>query len=110
MLPVVMEAPATERDWEIWFFNHRDSHDRIRQRIAADTGVLLPDYPIGAVRMENFKDFLEFNSLLHTDMNLAVRAQGSDLQDLDPNDRRQLVAWSNLHWLEHQLVEQRLGL
>ena len=101
MLPVVMEAPANERDWEIWFFNHRDSHDRIRQRIAAD---------IGAVRMENFKDFLEFNSLLHTDMNLAVRAQGSDLQDLDPNDRRQLVAWSNLHWLEHQLVEQRLGL
>lgn len=41
-MPLVdlIKTPDTDQDWEQFFFNHRDSHDRIRQAIEGDGGVI----------------------------------------------------------------------
>jgi hypothetical protein len=43
-------------------------------------------------------------------MDAAVGSQSVDLQDLDPTDKNQLVAWMWSHYLEHQTAEARLAI
>lgn len=40
MLVSLISVPKNDQDWETWSFAHRDSHDRIRQAIEAQTGVI----------------------------------------------------------------------
>ena len=55
-------------------------------------------------------DWLDRNQQLHVDMDGLVGAQSVDLQDVDLQDRNQLVAWIRLHWIDHQTVETQLGI
>lgn len=40
MLVNLIQVPKSDFEWEQFFFSHRDSHDRIRQAIEAQTGVI----------------------------------------------------------------------
>lgn len=40
MLVSLLSVPKDDHDWETWTFSHRDSHDRIRQAIQAQTGAI----------------------------------------------------------------------
>lgn len=40
MLVNLLQVPKTEQDWENFLFAHRDSHDRIRQAVQAQTGTI----------------------------------------------------------------------
>ena len=59
---------------------------------------------------KRFTDFLEANSQSHIEMNSVLGVQGVDLQDVDPRNENQLIAWINLHFLEHQTAEIKLGI
>lgn len=70
----------------------------------------LPDYVIDPIPHDNVKGWIENNQNLHNDMNGQLGLQGSDLQDVDFNDQKQLQSWFYLHFIEHQSAEQALGI
>lgn len=110
MQAVLFEVPHTETEWSRWSWNHRDSHLRIIQSIAAQGGPSLTQYILDPISLDNFQQFLELNGLAHLQMNGAVGTQGAELDDLNPRDNSQLVAWIFEHAEEHRMVEDRLGL
>lgn len=107
---VLFESPNQPDAWLRWSFHHRDSHDRIRQAIAAKSGSLLFDYPIDPIDARDIGDFLQFNSQLHSDMNGALRLQSVDLLDVSFDDDAQRLAWIAQHAEEHRNAELALGI
>lgn len=110
MQAILFEVPRSETDWSRWSFSHRDSHQQIIQAIAAKGGPSLTQYILDPISMPDFQGFLERNARAHFDMNGAIGAQGAELDELDPRDTNQLVAWIYEHALEHRTAEERLGL
>ena len=109
MLCQLLNIPSTQDEWNIWSYHHRLSHQAIRQAALARS-VTLIDYEIDPVNREFITDWLDRNQQLHVDMDGLVGAQSVDLQDVDLQDRNQLVAWIRLHWIDHQTVETQLGI
>lgn len=70
----------------------------------------LPDYVIDPIPDNDLKGWIERNQELHNDMNGQLGLQGSDLQDVDFDDQKQLQSWVYLHFIEHQSAEQTLGI
>jgi hypothetical protein len=110
MLAVLLEDPRNPGDWNRWSFDHRDSHDRIRQAIMRVDGVQLTDYPVDPIDGDHIADFLQYNSQLHADMNGVLGLQSVDLLSVNFQDNNQREAWINLHYQEHFDAEQALGL
>jgi hypothetical protein len=56
------------------------------------------------------RTFLQNNLSLHTEMNTILKAQSSNLLDVDFKNAEQIASWLNLHYQEHQDAEQLLGI
>ena len=110
MLARLLNPPRSADEWQLFGFDHLDSHDRIRAAIAAQGGPALNSYQVYPIPLEQIRVFLTANQQLHIDMDSALGLQASDLQDVDLTDEHQLAAWINLHWLEHQTAERTLGI
>lgn len=110
MLASLLNIPHTDQDWQFFSWNHRLSHDRIRQKIKTTYGYSLTDYQIDPMDPNAIKDFLQNNAQLHGDMNAALRLPGIDLLDADLTKQNQKVSWFNFHYLEHYYAEQKLGV
>lgn len=110
MQAVLFEVPRTPQDWDRWGFHHRASHDQIRSAIQAKDGVNLNVYQFDPINPGDFGSFLERNTEAHTDMNGALGLPGVDLEELDPQDEKQLVGWIWRHALEHRTAEDTLGI
>lgn len=110
MLPAILNAPKTPEDWARWSFNHRSSHDLIRQAIRTQFNVDLPDYQLDPIELHQTKLFLEANQQAHTDFNGVLKLPGSDLEDINVEADRELQSWVYLHWQEHNIAERALGI
>ena len=110
MLPAIANTPRSPSQWQLWAFDHRDSHQRIIAAIQSQKGVALTPWQIEPINPNDVVSFLNNNSTLHDDMNRALGQPGSDLQDVDFKDDRQLEAWIKLHYVEHYNAETVLGI
>jgi hypothetical protein len=118
LLPRLFNEPTTLEEWHEWSFHHADSHQRIVSAIQAKSGLILPIYtlePIALTEVEEgvwrpTADWLQWNQLAHQQMDVVVNVQSADLQDADLADRNQLLSFVWVHALEHQNVEQALGI
>lgn len=110
MLANLLNPPKTSEEWLQFSFDHRDSHDRIRAAILKKYGVNLTDYIVDPMNREDPRTFLQNNSSLHSEMNSILKAQSSDLLDVDFKNAEQIASWLNLHYQEHQNAEQLLGI
>lgn len=111
MLVELITIPRSAEEWERWSWAHRSSHTAIRQKIAANGGPNLTEYAaLYPISHDRFGDFLTANSQTHIEMDAVIGAQNVDLQDVDPKDENQLIAWIQLHYLEHQTAELALGI
>jgi hypothetical protein len=59
---------------------------------------------------EDFKHFLQNNSQLHDDMNVALGLQSNNLEDADLSQQNELLAWIQFHYQEHFDAETKAGL
>jgi len=114
IMPLVdlLNVPKTDDDWQNFFFQNRDSHDRIRKAIQSQTSpaVNLTDYVVYPVSQDQIEQFLDNNQSLHSDMNGVLGLQSSDLQDVSFSDENAKIAWFYSHYLEHQSAEIELGI
>ena len=110
MLAALLNVPKTEEQWQQFSYDHRNSHDKIREAIFKQYGIRLTDYLVDPINQDNIKQFLQNNATLHTDMNSILRSQSADLLDVNPEDPQQLASWIHLNYQEHQNAEQLLGI
>ena len=110
MLSALLNVPSSKQDWDIWSYNHRISHDAIRDAIQKQKNVSLIDYQLDPISQDYLQDWLERNQQTHIEMDSAIGAQSSDLTDVDPKQQNQLVAWIWDHYQEHQTAEAALGI
>jgi hypothetical protein len=94
----------------LWQNAHRIEHQRIRQAIQDQTTVNLPDYVIDPITTNDLGNWLARHQSLHADMTSITHVQSVDLETVDFKDAKQRRAWSDLHYLEHFLVNTVLGI
>jgi hypothetical protein len=110
MLAALLNTPKSFEEWQQFARDHRDSHDRIRKAIKSKYNIELTDYIVEPLSEPSFKQFLQNNASLHTDMNGVLKSQSSDLLDVNFDDLQKLETWISLHYQEHQNAEQILGI
>lgn len=110
MLAALLNIPHSNDEWSFFSFQHKLSHDRIRQAIKAKYGYDLTEYLIDPMDPNAMQQFLQNNSQLHGDMNAALHLPGVDLLDAKLDQQNTLVSWINRHWKEHNDAEQTLGV
>lgn len=109
----LLDIPRTPQDWNKWTFNHAQEHINILEAIQAQKGVSLVQYQLDPVNFVNetaFQDFLERHQQTHIDMDGVVGLQSTDLLDTDLKDPKKLEAWIYSNWLEHNAINQALGI
>jgi hypothetical protein len=110
MLAALLNVPSRPEEWQEWSWHHRLSHSAILGAASSQKNIELTDYVIDPINLNYMTDWLERNQQMHVDMDQLVGAQAIDLTDVNLQDPRQLQSWVYLHYLDHQTVEQRLGI
>jgi hypothetical protein len=106
----LIEVPSDAAGWERFSYDNRTSHDLIRQAIQAKGGPALKDYVLEPILENDWNSWLLRHALTHEEMTGALGSLSTDLSVLDPKDPEALSNWIGVHWLEHQAVEQALGI
>lgn len=111
-LPSLLNVPSSKNDWDTWSFAHRTHHDLIRQAIFRQTNGAdnLFQYQLDPLPADEIHDWLSRNQQSHDDMNQVLGLQGVDLEGVDFKDKKQLFAWIQIHWLEHQNASLALDI
>ena len=110
MLAGLLNIPHNDDDWQKWSWDHRLSHNRIRQGVLATYKANLTDYQIDPISPNDLEQFLQNNAQLHSDMLGITGLNGIDLLDVDLSNDSQKVSWIQYHFLEHFYVESKLGV
>lgn len=101
MRAVLLEVPQNEAQWDRWSTHHKQDHDLIAQAVRQQKGINLNQYQLDPIPFNAIQQWLAWNQAAHDEMDSAIGAQGSDLEDTDLTDKRQLEAWIWLHYQEH---------
>lgn len=108
MLVSLLNVPRNKREWDEWSLAHKLHHDEIRQKILALVNINLPQYVLDPINQS--PEWLKRNAQSHNDMNGVARLQGSDLEDLDFEEKSQVESWIHTHYLEHYGMAKALGI
>ena len=96
----LLNVPRSQTDWEVFSFANRDQITAIRQAILKQYNLNLTDYQLYPINFNNFKDWLQNNEQAHQDFNSVLGLQSSDIEELNPQDEKQLTAWIYLQYQE----------
>lgn len=100
MLAGLLNVPTDPDGWNRFALTNMLAHQDIIEAIAAAGGPRLPLYPINPIFPGAILDFLQNDQKMHQDMNSTLGLAGSDLEEVDINDERQLAAWIGIHHQE----------
>ncbi len=109
-LPQILRPPETPRGWDEWTFAHLSHHQAIITAVHQAGKGTLQLYQIFPFNWRDTNDWLLQHQSMHSQMNAIFNINGSDLSVVDFQDRRQVDAWLQLHYLEHQQVAASCGL
>ena len=110
MLADLLNVPQSPTDWQVWGNSHAIEHQNIIQAIAAKGGPSLAQYQLYPIDPSALEYFLERNQHAHSDANAVLGLNSSDLQDLEPANNAQLIAWVQNHHQEHYAINVALGI
>lgn len=51
MISALLNIPASDKEWDIWSWHHRLSHDVIAQAIKAQKKITLTDYTLDPIQI-----------------------------------------------------------
>lgn len=110
MLAQLMMVPNSPQDWAVWSLHHKLDHDEIQLACNAQLGTKSNQYCLDPIPMDQIQEWLTRNQQSHNEMNGPLGLQGTDLEDVDFNDKRQLEAWIFLHYQEHYSARSKLRI
>ncbi len=110
MLPGLLNLPIGDRALASWSFNHADEHIQIITTIHRRGGVALTQRILDPIANFDFKNWLWAHQQTHNEMNAVLGIQGANLSQLNFDDKDELDAWAQLHFVEHQEANFKLGI
>lgn len=109
-LAALLYPPPTPSGWTEWVYQNLTHHQAVINA-ARDTGKgSLILYQIWPWNPHAAQDWLLQHQSQHDDMNTLYGVNGSDLSTLNFDDKREVDAWLQLHFYEHQDVAARCGV
>lgn len=109
MLAALLNIPKDYAEWSHFSFHNQDSHHLIAKALG-QKGTPIPDFLLDPIPMNNFLFWAEQHQAAHEAFNGILGLGGSDLTDLDLNRPDQVSSWMRLHFNEHLLASQKLGI
>ncbi len=110
MLAALVNSPTDEKSWLEWSFHNADQHNLIVSSLFNQQGVSLPAYVLDPIPSFDIANWLRRHQDIHLRQNAVLGIAGSDLTDVDFQNKAQLEAWVQLHFVEHLAASSKLGL
>ena len=109
-LPILLNVPLDEQGFNVFAQSNDDLHLRFIEAINERTGLQLQRYLLNPIPQADVKGWLQREQQTHNDMNAVFGIAGSDLTDVNWQDKDQRDSWIQLHFSEMQQVAQELGI
>ena len=106
----LINSPTTDSEWSVWSEHHRLSHNAIRATLLSSKNIVTTEYQLDPIPRDDFQNWLQRNSQTHIEQTGALGQQSHDISDVNIQDENQKQSWIQVHWQEHQDMEQALGL
>ena len=109
----LLNVPKSYLELMRFSFSHQDQHQKIADAIFSQKGQALPVYildPMQQPKTPEFENWLENNQAAHNDFTGILGIDGNDLTGVDWNEDDQVESWCRLHFQEHYLAAQALGI
>jgi hypothetical protein len=100
LLAALLNIPHNAQDWSIWSYNNYDCNNQIRQAIATQKSIILPEYQLDPIPPKDLDTWLDNNQQAHIDFTGVLGLQSNDLLHTDFRDPNQLAAWIWLNYNE----------
>ena len=96
----IFNIPSAPADMALWSFAHADHHRQLNAAALAQKNVLLAEYILDPVNLEDPSVFLNQHQAMHNAVDSLYGVAGYDLTDVDWSDPSQRAGWI---WLNAQL-------
>lgn len=100
MLAYLQTIPTDEAQWSRWSFSNYDCLAQIRQAIASQYGVNLPEYQVNPINWDNIEGWLAANYTAHKDFTRVLGQQSNDLTQVGFDKPDQVQSWVWLNYME----------
>ena len=94
----------------LFAFANQDQHRLINAAIFTAQGVTLPEYVLDPLPARDFEEWLDLHQAMHNAQNAILGIEGYNLSEVDWKDPSQLEAWTAMHFQEHALAAEILGI
>lgn len=102
--------PSSKESVEQWAMWHMQDHLEIKQAIQTVLGTNLIVWDLYPFDLSTYKQWALRHQSAHNEMNSASSLPGSDLQEVDFNDREARQQWHETHFREHNAQRQKYGI
>ena len=102
--------PKTDNDFRNWGFSNVASHRDINRVIFQTLGIVVPEYPIYPMNLDNPVQWGWQHQAMHSASCQALGIASYNLVTINWDDARYMDAWNTLHFDEHNRLEAALGL
>lgn len=109
MLAALLNIPSGPEGWSYFGFHNMDEHRQILAGLRRQ-GTSLPEYVLDPIPLHDIGAWAYNHQAMHTGMNEALGIAGSDLTTVNFNDPGEVSSWIRLHFNEHALAAQKLGI
>ena len=109
MVPALFNTPKNPREWSIFSFANRASHEKIISALQAQGKGTLRTYNLDPISDEDLQGWMYRHQISHNDFNGVLKLPSNDLRTADFKDPKELQAWCELHAREHLLAEKALA-
>lgn len=101
--------PDIPRGFDEWTLEHQAHHQAIISAALAGKNTRLILYQIWPFNPDAAQNWLLQHQQQHDDMNALYKQDGSDLSSVDFTKKRDVDAWMEIHWREHQAIAAVCG-
>lgn len=109
-LASIFNIPGDAPTMAAWSFSHMAHHRDIIRRLYQTRGLVLDEYAIDPINMDNIKGFLDQHQIMHQQFSSVLGLPGFDLAEVTWTDRGQRGVWIDLNARAHRAASDLLGV
>lgn len=108
MLPVCLEVPSNDLDWERWAWHSKGQIDSINEAIQQKYGIVMTSYVL--IPFTKTQLWLQNNASAHSAFCAVLGIDGHNIDDLNWEDADEVAVWVDLAYRELADASFSLGI
>lgn len=110
MLANLRNEPWDFDRFQAYAFSNQEEHQELTEAIQKSLGITVPIISFYPIIQSSLGAWLWQHQTMHSQLAEVLNVAGNDISQLDFKDTRSIQAWTDLHFNEHYVFRERLGI